>query len=182
MTLGEEDAASALAAVARARRRSFELKGYAHSGGTLIVWGLVWLVCNLATWFLGGAGGMAWPIGVAIGTIFSIANGRGMGKGGVKGDWRAFASVGTLFGTAVLLTLIAGIDSPAQGNALISLFVAASYVTMGIWVGPRFAAIGLVLAAMVCAGWFADRAHLELWLGVGGGGALIVTGIWLRRA
>lgn len=30
--------------------------------------------------------------------------------------------------------------------------------------------------------WFVDREHLELWLGVGGGGLLILSGIWLKRA
>jgi hypothetical protein len=65
---------------------------------------------------------------------------------------------------------------------MISAFVAGFYVLQGVWMGQRFAWIGLAIAVCVIAGWFADREHLELWLGVGGGGALIVSGIWLRRA
>jgi hypothetical protein len=178
--IGHDDAASALDAVDRTRRRAFELRGYAHAGDILIVWGLVWLVCNLATYFGGPEAGGAWPVGVVIASVFSAVRGRG--KGARAPRWRAFASVGTIVVLVVLVSMFAELHSADQGNALISIFVAAMYVLQGIWIGPRFAWIGLALGCFVCAGWFLDRAHLDLWLGVGGGGALIVTGLWLRRA
>lgn len=178
--IGQQDAASALDAVSRTRRRSFELRSYAHAGDVLIVWGLVWLICNLATYFGGPAAGKAWPVGVVIASIFSAVRGRAQGNGAPR--WRAFASIGTIIVLVALVSIIAGIRSPDQGNALISIFVAALYVLQGIWAGPRFAWIGLLLGALVCVGWFYDRPHLDLWLGIGGGGALIVTGLWLRRA
>lgn len=178
--IDQQAAASALDAVDRTRRRSFELRGYAHAGDILIVWGLVWLVCNLATYFGGPAAAKAWPVGVVIASVFSAVRGRVPGGGAAR--WRAFASVATIVALVMLVALIAEIRSPDQGNALISLFIAALYVLQGIWAGPRFAWIGLLLGGLVCAGWFYDRAHLDLWLGIGGGGALIVTGLWLRRA
>lgn len=180
--IGQEDAASALGAVERTRRRAFELRGYAHSGDIVLGWGLVWLVCNLATWFGGPVAGLAWPVGVTIGTLWSIVRGSRGTPRGAGGGWRVYASIGAIVGAVALLMQIAEVRNYAQGNAMISLIVAASYVGMGVWTGPRFAWTGLVLAAMVCTGWFLDRAHLDLWLGVGGGGALILTGLWLRRA
>ena len=72
MTIGSEDAASALASVDRTRRRAFELKGYAHSGDMMIVWGLVWLICNWATWLGGPRWHLAWPVGDGIATVFKI--------------------------------------------------------------------------------------------------------------
>lgn len=178
MNIGRDDAASALAEVARARRIAEELRGYAHAGDIVAGWGLVWLVCNLLTYFFPGWGYQSWGPGIVLGTLWSIQRGRK----DAQVDRRALASAAATVGFLALVLLIAGVDDPVQVNALISLFVAGSYVTMGIWTGPRLAWIGLGIAALVTAGWFLDRANLPLWLGLGGGGALIATGLWLRRA
>jgi hypothetical protein len=179
--IGHEDAASALAAIDRTRRRSFELRGYAQAGDIVICWGLVWLICNLSTYFAPGVH-WAWPAGVVIGTLWSAWRGRGQRRAAGKADWRGFATAVTIAALVVLVSAIAGIDSADQGNALISAFVAGGYVLQGIWSGPRIAWIGIAIAGFVFAGWFLDRAHLDLWLGLGGGGALILSGLWLRRA
>lgn len=175
--IGQDDAASALDAIERTRQRAFEMRGYAHAGDIVIAWGLVWLICNLLGYFRSQLE-MAWPVGILLATVFSIWRGRRQGKG----DWRAAASGAVAAALIGLVIVIAGIDGPDQANALISTFVAGAYVLQGIWWGLRFAWIGLVIAACVIAGWFFDRDHLELWLGLGGGGALILSGIWLRRA
>ena len=175
--IGQDDAASALEAIERTRQRAGELRGYAHAGDIVAAWGLVWLVCNLLGYFAPQYG-LAWPIGIALAVIWSMWRGRGQGKA----DGRAALSALAVFGMIALVVSIAGVESADQGNALISAFVAGLYVVQGIWMGRRFAWIGLVIAACVIAGWFFDRAHLELWLGIGGGGALILSGIWLRRA
>ncbi|MCW3846338.1 hypothetical protein OF829_03735 [Sphingomonas sp. LB-2] len=175
--IGEEDAASALDAVDRTRSRAVEFRAYAHAGDIVIGWGLVWLIANLASYASPG-GTLAWPVGILLATLWSIWRGRRHGKG----DWRGAATGVTIVALVVLVLQIAGVDGAARSNALISIFVAAMYVFQGIWWGRRFAWIGLVIAACVIGGWFFDRAHLELWLGVGGGGALIVSGLWLKRA
>ena len=176
--IGRDDAASALDAIERTRQRATELRGYAHAGDIVIGWGLVWLVCNLLGYFAPHVE-WAWPAGIALAVIWSTWRGA---RGQRKGDPRAAVSAFTVFGMIALVMSIAGVDSPDQGNAMISAFVAGFYVLQGIWMGQRFAWIGLVIAVCVIAGWFADRAHLELWLGIGGGGALILSGLWLRRA
>jgi hypothetical protein len=175
--IGQDDAASALDAIERTRQRAGELRGYAHAGDIVIGWGLVWLVANLAS-YADPRGTIAWAIGIALATLFSMWRGRRHGKG----DWRAIASAFTCVALVILVLQIAGVDNALRGNALISIFVAAAYVIQGIWGGQRFAWIGLVITGCVVAGWFLDRPHLELWMGIGGGGALILSGIWLRRA
>lgn len=175
--IGQDDAASALDAIERTRQRAFELRGYAHAGDIVMGWGLVWPVCNLLHYFAPQVT-LAWPVGIMLATVWSIFRGRRQGKG----NWRASASIGTVLALVVLVVFIAQVDSSAQGNALISAFVAAVYVLQGIWTGQRFAWIGIAIAAFVLIAWFVDRAHLELWLGIGGGGALILSGLWLRRA
>lgn len=175
--IGQDDAASALDAIARTRQRAFEMRGYAHGGDIVIGWGLVWLVCNLLGYFRPE---LVWalPIGIVLGVAWSMWRGWGQGRSDVRVGLSAFA----MFAMIALVVSIAGIQSNDQGNAMISAFVAGFYVLQGIWAGRRFAWIGLVIAACVIAGWFFDRDHLELWMGLGGGGALILSGIWLRRA
>lgn len=180
MTIDHGDAAASLAAVARTRQRSGELRGYAHAGEIVAAWGLVWLVCNLTGYFAPRHTGNAWLVGIVLGTIWSMW--RGGRAGGDKPGWQAQASAATTVGLVILVVLISGVRDQDQVNALISSFVAAGYVSMGIWTGIRFTWIGLAIAAFVVMGWFFDRAHIELWLGIGGGGALLLSGLWLRRA
>lgn len=174
--IARDDAAAALASVDTARARAGELRGYAHAGDILIAWGLVWLVCNLLTHvFVWGA--QSWPFGVALAVVWSIVRGR---RG--HGDARAGLTSLVVFAGVALIMLVTGVRDPMTANVAISLTVAAAYVVIGIWTGARFAWIGLALAALVLAGWFVDRTHLYLWLGLGGGGALLLSGWWLRRA
>jgi hypothetical protein len=180
MTIAGEDAASALRDVERTRRRAVELSGYAHAGDSLIGWGLVWLICNLVTQLAPAWGNNSWLIGIPAAVAWSMTR---KPRGGARGGgWRTVATALTAFGFFAALMLVAGIRDPLQANALVSLCVATAYVVLGIWAGARFAWIGLALAALVLAGWFFDRSHLYLWLAFGGGGALLLSGLWLRRA
>ncbi|HEX8300629.1 hypothetical protein [Sphingomonas sp.] len=182
MTVEQRDAADALAAVARTRRRSIELSGYAHAGNIVLAWGLVWLICNLAVHFVPRGGANSWAVGIAAATLYSILHGSSHRGKGPRLGWRVTATVATGFVFMVLLALIAGLDDPRQTNALISLFIAANYAAMGIWTGLRFTWAGLVIALVVTLAWFFDRGNFYLWMGLAGGGALITSGIWLRRA
>ena len=172
------DAAAALAAVDDARRRAGELRSYAQAGGTLILWGAIWLVCNLLSQFFPW-GAMSWPVGIVAGVAGSVLRGR---RPSGENSWRLGLSILTVANFFALLMVVVGVHDPLTTNAAISLTVAAAYVLAGIWAGARFALVGLVLAALVAVGWFGDRGHLYLWLGLGGGGALILSGWWLRRA
>ncbi len=179
--IDRQDAASALASIDSARERSGELRRYANAGSKLIGWGLVWLVCNLCTQLIPVWGAKSWLIGVPAGILWSMWN-PGLGGGQGKGSGR-YALMGlTVFGFFAAVMAVTGVHDQLQANVIVSLTVATVYIVVGLWVGQRFAWIGLALAAIVLAGWFGDRAHLYLWLALGGGGALIVSGLWLRRA
>jgi len=179
--IDREDAASALASIETARERSGALRRYAHAGDKLIGWGLVWLVCNLATELVPVWGAKSWLIGVPAGILWSMM-GPGLGGSSGKGAGR-YALMGlAVAGFFVAILAVGDIHDQLQANVIVSLTVAIVYIAVGIWSGPRFAWIGLVLAALVLFGWFQDRTHLYLWLALGGGGALIVSGLWLRRA
>jgi hypothetical protein len=177
--IGQEDAASALASVDTARRRATELRSYAHAGDILIAWGLVWLIGNLASWYEPTWSPWVWPVGIAAAALFSMLRGR-VGHG--RFDWRVLGTVLAGLGLFAATVVLNGPANPHKYDVLIVLFVATAYVVLGIWAGQRFAWTGLAMAAVALLGWNYDRGHLLLWLGFGGGGALILSGLWLRRA
>lgn len=175
VTIEPSDARAALHAAEQSRRRAIELGGYARAGSILIAWGLVWLVGNLASQFRPDIAMWCWPIGIAGAVLWTIVRGER------PTDWRVFATVTTAFAFLVLVLAITG-GGHREQNAITALLVAASYITLGIWSGARFAWLGIALAVIVCIGWFIAPAWFYLWLGLGGGGALLLGGLWLRRA
>lgn len=179
--IDRQDAASALASIETARERSGEFRRYAHAGDKLIGWGLVWLVCNLCTQLAPTWGPKTWLIGVPAGILWSMM-GPGLGGSGGKGSGRYALMAIAVFAFFASVLTVAGVHDQLQANVIVSLTVATVYIVVGLWAGQRFAWIGLGLGALVLIGWFGDRAHLYLWLAIGGGGALILSGLWLRRA
>lgn len=175
--IAEGEATAALDAIGVARKRSSRLSNYARSGDIVIAWGLVWLIGNLATQWDPRAGGWCWTIGIAAAVTWTMWRSRGQPL-----DWRGAASALTAFAFLLLIETILGKVDVRTHNVLTSSLVAAIYVGVGIWTGVRFAMLGVALAVMIVLGWFVFPTWLYLWLGIGGGGALIVSGLWLRRA
>lgn len=177
-----DEAAAALRSIAGARQRGAALRRYAGAASTVIVWGVVWLVCNLLTQFFPW-GERSWILGVPVGILWSVLHPLPRHEGAGKADLRVPLSIFAAFGFLWLVMLVArpAIDT-GSGNVMVSLLVAIAYVITGIWSGARIALLGVALTAAICLGWFVFPAWLYLWLGLGGGGALILGGIWLARA
>jgi len=145
------------------------------------VWGVIWLVCNLLSQFFPW-GVNSWTIGVPIGTIWAMLHPLPRPKGSGM-EWRIPLSIFATFFILWLMGIVARPQLDARsGDALISLVVALAYIVTGLWSGLRIALLGVALLAVICLGWFVFPAWLFAWLGIGGGGALILGGIWLARA
>lgn len=175
MTIGREEAASALRAVASARQQAVELRGYADAGSTLIAWGLAWVAGNLVNQFSSTVAPTIWMVGIVAAALWSMTRPRR------ERDWRILVTIAAVVGYMLLLLVVVRADT-RTGNVAASLLVAASYIVLGAWTGRRFLVLGLVLCAVVIIGWFVVPAWLFLCLALGGGGTLLVGGLWLRRA
>ncbi|WP_042338501.1 hypothetical protein [Paraburkholderia ferrariae] len=81
----------------------------------------------------------------------------------------------------LVLNIFQPVTGP-QSATLIALIVALFYVLAGLWLGARFVVAGIVLAVLTVFGYFMLAAHFYLWMAVVGGGALMLAGLWLRRA
>jgi hypothetical protein len=88
----------------------------------------------------------------------------------------------TLFGFFTATFAVLPAHSGLQATAFISLFFMFAYMIFGALAGLRVFAVGLVATAAILYGYFSLAQHQFLWLGVCAGGALIVGGLWIRKA
>ena len=95
-------------------------------------------------------------------------------------DGKALATWLTLIGYVGLLLVILGPDEETL-SLILALVLSASYAVMGVWIGKRFFVLAAVVFIAICLGWWWTPDWLYMALAIGGGGALIVGGIWLAR-
>lgn len=173
------EAAAALREVEKAGRRSQALGLSAAMGPQLMVWGLVWFVCNTVCQFGPPWAPAVWFPGVVTGVGASIVLTR---RAGAPFDGRRAGTMAVLFAFVNVVCLAFNLRDPAQQNLMVSLVVAVAYTIFGLWRSERLAWVGVVLGLLTVIGWWAVRPWFEVWMGVVGGGALFLTGFWMRRA
>jgi hypothetical protein len=189
MSLTPGEAADSLKEIQRTQSRSASARGYANSSPFLIMWGVIWMIgygtSDLAPRYSNGA----WLLLIIAGFLGSMAIGRARAKGGdphpgmnSKAGWR-FAAMFIAIGVFITATYsIFGSATTAQQAAFSPLIVSLAYVIMGIWKGLRLAVTGIAIAALTLGGFFLLHQHFLLWMAVVGGGALVLGGLWLRKA
>lgn len=169
------EAERALGEIEAGRRRAFELRGYAAAGSTLIAWGLVWVAANMVVQFVPRFGALAWGAGIVAALVWTFTRPRQLSEMRVLVTWLVLSAY------VATIIAIAGAAAPLSAT-IIALSVAAAYVVLGIWAGLRFAVLGAILAAIALLAWTLSPGLLFLWLALGGGGTLILGGLWLVRA
>jgi hypothetical protein len=183
MTIQPEEAAAALRDIEHTERRSAVLYGYRRSSPHLILWGAIWIVGYGVSFFRPNAWAV-WlglvPIG--IGASFWIDHGRtGYSRKGF--GWRYAMTVAAIFLFIFAVLSILNPTSDAQVGAVIALLVALGYAILGVWRGTmRVAILGFAVGALTAGGYFGLPQYFLLWMAGVGGGALIMGGIWLRKA
>jgi hypothetical protein len=186
MPISTQEAAETLQEIARTQRRASILRGYERGAPHLILWGIIWALgygtCDLApalanpAWLLLDIAGMTGS--------FLIGRAAAAGKTGATTAYGArFAALGfTALAFVIATYYILQPHDSAQFGAFPALFIALIYTVIGIWRGSRWAVAGIVLGVCTVGGYAFLREHFMLWMAVVGGGTLILTGLWLRRA
>jgi hypothetical protein len=59
--------------------------------------------------------------------------------------------------------------------------MALMYMVIGTLAGARWTVIGVALGVLTVVGYAFMREHFMLWMAIVGGGALLLTGFWMRR-
>ena len=174
-----QDAAGALRDIEAAEARSEKLHGYARSSPQFLLWGVLWVIGYGLNDFFPAYSGTIWGAVVPIGLIAGFTALRGTGH---EVGWRYGAVVLTALAFFAAAFSVLWPVHPRQIAALIPLGVAAVYVIIGIWRGPRYVTTGIAIAALTLLGFFLLKQHFFLWMAGVGGASLILAGIWLKRA
>lgn len=192
MNVSRDEAVRALQEIGDTHDRVRSWKVYTKVAPYFIIWGAVWLIANSAVDLLPANKGWAWPVTAGLGMVASALTGwlqsrrrltspesQRFGQLMARRFCFTFLAVGGY--TFAVSAVVAPLDA-REINALISLFWAFGYTLIGVWLGWRMTAVGVLLAALILFGYFELQSHYFLWMGVIVGGALLLAGLWLRKA
>ena len=182
--MDSHEAAAALKAVTATEKRSAAAYSYSQSAPHFLIWGLVWLLgysaeglvprAHPAWMWLGW-----WWMGLSMaGALLGRLQARRSGRSG----WRSGVLVLIIWLFVLCTFAILHPHSQREVAAFIPLLIAAIYAAMGLWLGARYVAVGAFTAVATLGGyhWLSDGFFL--WMALVGGGSLILTGMWMRRA
>lgn len=187
MTVTRNDAASALHEIDRAERQSLTLFGYSAGSPYLLLWGPLWIVAGAVGALSPGNADIGWAAVDAAGLagtawLVAVQSRRFGAESGRTGIFR-FLGIAAVLAAFIALTL--AVFAPVSGveiQTFVVLLVAAAYALVGCRFGLRFAVVGAALAGLAVGAFYHAPAHAAYIVPLLGGGALILAGLWLRRA
>lgn len=168
------DALQSLNSVSDARRAAHRLRHYGDASSILIAWGLAWLFGFGAQQMIPDLAHIVWTVAWIGALGWSVTRPRKAYDGRAMASW----TVAILF---IAITIVVTGADLRLAAMLFALALAASYAAIGIWTGIRFLLLGCAVLLAACAGWWLFPQALFAILAIGGGGALIFGGLWLRR-
>ena len=183
MALSHDEAESLLDDVERVLARTRRVVVAAHVADHLIVWGLAWMVGfgagYVTSWHDGWIWGVVASAGAGLSAWVGVRSRRSIeSRDPPRIFW--FLAVLALF-AAVWAAILHPFNVPHFGACVATVFMFA-YVAGGLWFGRFFVGLGLVVTAVALLGVLVMPAHLELLMAVAGGGALLASGLYIRRS
>lgn len=183
MNVSPDEARSALAAVREVEERARRAIGLAGGGPIVMIWGVVWLIGYLGGYFLvdeqkGILWGLVDLLGIA-GTLFVVS----------RLTRRVRDPIGPRIGLLWLLLILYGslwiwIARPESGleiGMLAATMAMFGYVVLGLWIDLVFLWIGLGVTVLSIALYLLAPETFEIWMGLLGGGALLLSGAYIHR-
>ncbi len=186
MNISPNEAEEALAAIQRMTQKTRHSIASSGSYIFLIITGIIWLVGFLSTQFLTGVivayiwTGMSLP-----GTAVAILLGSRMGKRVRSPSVSATVKRAVIFWLLLVFYGIAAIAiaRPTDGKQVtmfIILFIMVGQSAMGLLLSFSSTWWALPITALALVGYFLLPGFFYLWMGVLGGGGMIVLGLYIR--
>jgi hypothetical protein len=185
MSIDPESAVLSLSEVARVEKRTRDAFYYAGSSVYLILWGVLTAGGDVAMQLWPHHAGLIWDCIHAFGLALCFAIALIQRSAGRHNE----AALRILC-ALVVLTLyralwehglgLGGLD-PRQQCAIVSSFYMMGFVLAGIWVGRFFMLCGLVVTALILAGYLWAGPYYNLFLACAVGGGMVLCGLWVRR-
>jgi hypothetical protein len=183
-SIDPKDAARALSDIEQIVERVRRSRTYHIASLMMLLWGVLVLAGNIATFAWPRYGGYIW-IGInAVGAAGSVAVSvfRFPGAGGRGFDFRLAMAFLLFFAFGLLCSTVLGHFGPREMGAFWPIYFMLIYCVAGLWFGPAFIAIGLGITVLTLIGYFfVTGAAFLLWMAAVNGGGLILGGLWMRR-
>jgi len=172
--MDKEQAFQGLSDVAIARQKTSELRNYRGMGSIVSVWGIVWLFGFGAQATFPSVAPLVWAVGWLGALAWTFT------RPPKPQDFRALATWSVVVSTIILILVVTRADQTTAAM-IFGLALSAAYAILGIWLGKRFLLLAGVVLMSASVGWWLLPQWLYLALALGGGVALFVGGVWLRR-
>jgi hypothetical protein len=189
-----DEARAALAAIEAIGTETRRNIAGSCAGPVLIWWGLIWVVMLGCAQFRSDFLRLSWVfmlIGFAGQTVLQKLRPPLVKQ---APNWRAVAFwLGIFVYAGLFLVLLEPWDllnnlSPADSamvdrkiTAYFSIVPMFAYVIIGPWVSRFFVGLGLLMTALILVGYYFLPGWFYLWVGVIGGGTLILSGLFIRK-
>jgi len=191
MNISREEASAALDSIHEADRKVAQHRNYAYAAPFLILWGVVWMLCNGISDLAPRWSGRAWLVGTVVGAAITVylvvalvlrERRSSTNRMASKEKGQRFVLLGiAVWSYFIAMFIVLGPMPDRRIGAFISLFWTIAYMAAGAWIGIRLFIIGLVATAAIVLGYLFVEQHFALWMAAFGGGALVAGGLWLRR-
>ena len=183
MVLTSQQASETLDEVAAAQRKAYVLQGYAKGAPHFFLWGLIWAVGYAGTALFPALSGKLWLVLDVMGAGGSFLIARAAYDPAVRAK-RSVNFLVLMLGFVAFMGATYYILRPQtsmQYGAFPPLLMAFIYTCVGAFAGARWLVIGIGMWVLTLGGYVLVPEHFLLWMAVVGGGALLLTGAWMRR-
>jgi hypothetical protein len=186
MNISPTEAEEELATIQRMMQKTRHSIASSGTSITLIVTGIVWLVGFLSTQFLTGAiVGYIWTGMSILGTVLGIVLGIRMGKRVRSPSATATAKRAGIFWLILVFFCIAtiAVTRPTDGKQvtmIIILFIMLGQLAMGLLISFSSTLWTLPITVLALTGYFLLPDFFYLWMGILGGGGMIVFALYIR--
>jgi hypothetical protein len=182
MTIDPSEAAATLSEVETVERRTREALYYGGSSTILIVWGLMLMIGHVLTFLAPMRADLIWGVlngsAIACAVAFGSVRARTAPR---SWDWRMVVAVIVMMGFGYLWEWLLVRPHWRELPVLWSTLFMMGYIIAGLWLGRFFIICGVVVTALVLAGYVWTGPWFLLWMAAVSGGSLILGGLMLRR-
>jgi len=151
-------------------------------GYILMMWGVIWAIGFTATQFSPHVAGWYWAALNTIGTIGTwLIISQSKSKFNRQVGGRLFLALVILSCYAILW----GFMLHPSGHAGMAFYLTVgtcAYVMMGLWLSRVLLWLGLIVTGLTLAGLYLLPDWFALWMGITGGGALILSGLSICKS
>jgi hypothetical protein len=182
MTIDARQASAMLADVDSMIARVKQSRIYRRSGDIFLVWGALEFFREGLFFVAPAFAQSGWFAIDLVGVALTLWLLRGVFQFGGRFPWRVLGAFALFYGFGYLWADVIGGMGGRQLSAFWPTLFQFGYALAGLWFGFAFLVIGLGAAALTVAAYLWSGDYYWFLLSAINGAALIVAGLWMRRA